>query len=135
MSCQGNLDLNFQAQQINQNQLLPPMQANQIDNPQPYIDPNYINQNQNGIYVAQNNNMQIPLNNGAYPNNYLQVQTQPNMNARCNDCNGCKIVIISCSIVFLIFIILFVIIICNGGFGSDEVNCNEDPDHRDCQKN
>ena len=134
MSCQGNLDLNFQAQQINQNQLLPPMQANQIDNPQPYIDPNYINQNQNRIYVAQNNNMQIPLNNGAYPNNYLQVQTQPTMNARYNDCNCRKIFIISCSIVFLIFIILFVIFICNGGFGN-EVNCNEDPDHRDCQKN
>ena len=135
MSCQGNLELNFQAQQINQNQLLPPMQPNQIDKPQPYIDPNYINQNQNGIYVVQNNNMQAPLNNGAYPNNYLQVQTQPNMNARCNDCNGCKIVIISCSIVFLIFIILFVIIICNGGFGSDEVNCNEEPDHPDCLNN
>ena len=37
MSCQGNLELNFQAQQINQNQLLPPVQPNQIDNPQPYI--------------------------------------------------------------------------------------------------
>ena len=131
MSCQGNLELNFQAQQINQNQLLPPVQPNQIDNPQPYIDPNYINQNQNGIYLVQNNNMQTPLNNGSYPNNYLQVQTQPTMNARCIDCNCRKIFVISCSIAFLIFIILLVDFICNESFG-DEVNCNEEPDHPDC---
>ena len=134
MSCQGNLDLNFQAQQINQNQLLPPMQANQIDNPQPYIDPNYINQNQNGIYVVPNDNMQTPLNNGAYPNNINQAQSQPRRDDSLfsNDCFRCfKITIIAlCSSICIIFIIVFLIIICSGGFGG--VNCNDDPDNPDC---
>ena len=137
MSSQGNLEMNYQAKEYNQNQFLPPLQPNQFVNSQPYIDPNFMNQNQNGIFIGQNNNMQIPLNNGAYPNNNIQVQSLPNKNNNevNNECNRCckKSLIILCSL-FILCIIIIVIIICAGGidFSFHNTDCKEEPDHPDC---
>ena len=141
MSSQGNLEMNYQAkeynQEYNQNQFLPQPQPNQFVNSQPYIDPNFMNQNQNGIFIGQNNNMQIPLNNGAYPNNNIQVQSLPNKNNNevNNECNRCckKSLIILCSL-FILCIIIIVIIICAGGidFSFHNTDCKEEPDHPDC---
>ena len=137
MSSQGNLEMNFQSKEDNQNLFLPPPQPNQFVNSQPYIDPNFINQNQNGIFIGQNNNMQIPLNNGAYPNNNIQVQSLPNKNSNevNNEYNRCckNSVIILCSIC-CIFIIIFVIVLCTGGidFSFHNTDCEKEPEHPDC---
>ena len=109
----------------NENIDLPPPQSDQIDNPAPYAVPYSINQplvypiqppeqNQIGMYYQQNNyNMQVPLNNGPYPNNIIQVQSPPQNNndfsaccmAVCRGCCGAIIGITICML--LVFGLLF----------------------------
>ena len=104
---------------------IPTPQSNQIDNSAPYVAPNYINQpvvypiqppeqNQIGMYYEQNNyNMQVPLNNGPYPNNIIQIQSPPPNNNDCciNVCRGCFGAIIGIAICMaLAFGILFLIL-------------------------
>ena len=123
MSSQGNLEMNFQSKEDNQNLFLPPPQPNQFVNSQPYIDPNFINQNQNGIYIGQNNN--------------IQVQSLPNQNSNevNNECKSCcKISLITLGCICFIFIIIIVIVLCTGGlnFSFDNTDCEKEPEHPDC---
>ena len=127
------MDMNFQAQEYNQNALLPPPQPNQIDNSQPYIDPNYINinqpqaypyqavnQNQNGIYFRPNDNIQASLNNGPYPNNN-PIESPPNQ-IRYECCCGCWRIIVCIFVFLILFTILILYALSNTHLGDTEIN-------------
>ena len=129
------MDMNFQAQEYNQNALLPPPQPNQIDNSQPYIDPNYINQpqaypyqvgnqKQNGIYFGPNDNNQAPFNNGYYPNNIIPIQSPPNQ-IRNECCCGCWKIIVCIFVFIIIFAILIIFALSNVYLGDSDISTDD----------